>query len=116
MAVNVAAPPSVIGFALLTKLVVVLTFTVCVNTADVDAALFASPLYTAVIGCVPAASAAVENDAVPPERVAVFNTVVPSKNWTVPVAAAGLTAALNVTDAPAIDGFDDDVTVVVVVS
>jgi hypothetical protein len=38
VAVNVADPPSVIGFALLTRLVVVLVLTVCVRTAEVEAA------------------------------------------------------------------------------
>jgi hypothetical protein len=31
--------------------------------------------------------------------------VLPSKNWTDPVAAAGVTVAVNVTDAPTVDGF-----------
>jgi hypothetical protein len=41
--------------------------------------------------------------------------VAPSENCTVPVAAAGDTVAVNVTDCPDVDGFDDDATAVVVV-
>jgi hypothetical protein len=62
----------------------------------------------------PAESADVESDAVPPVSVAVPRELAPSKNCTLPVAAAGETVAVNVTDCPDVDGFDDDATDVVV--
>ena len=40
--------------------------------------------------------------------------LLPSKNATVPVAATGETVAVNVTLAPELDGFADEVSVVVV--
>lgn len=52
--------------------------------------------------------------AVPPLTVPVPNVVLPSLNVTVPVALEGVTVAVNVTDEPYADGFDDDDTVVVV--
>ncbi len=42
--------------------------------------------------------------------------VVPSLNVTVPVALTGVTIAVSVTGSPAIDGFNEDVSVVVVAS
>jgi len=62
----------------------------------------------------PAESADVESDAVPPPTGAVPRELTPSKNCTVPVAAAGDTVAVKVTDCPDVDGFDDDATDVVV--
>ena len=47
-------------------------------------------------------------------NVDVLNTVAPSINCTVPVAVEGVTAALKVTAAPVIAGFNEDATVVVV--
>jgi hypothetical protein len=52
--------------------------------------------------------------AVPPLRVPVPSVVLPSLNVTVPVAAEGVTVAVNVTDTPYADGFADDATPVVV--
>ena len=62
----------------------------------------------------PAESADVESDAVPPVSVAVPRELAPSKNCTVPVAAAGDTVAVKVTDCPDVDGFADDASAVVV--
>jgi hypothetical protein len=61
----------------------------------------------------PTGSAAVENNAVPPLTGAMPIELAPSKNCTVPVAAAGDTVAVNVTDCPDVDGFADDASAVV---
>jgi hypothetical protein len=47
-------------------------------------------------------------DTEPLEIGSVANTVVPSRNWTVPVAVEGLTVAVNPTKAPGFEGFGDD--------
>ncbi len=70
--------------------------TVWVNTADVLVALLASPLYTAVTECDPAASVDTASAADPLLIVAVPSTVVPSRNCTVPVAEFGDSNALKV--------------------
>lgn len=80
---------------------------------------FVSPPYDAVIECEPTASAEVVNVAVPLDNVAVPSVVVPSRNVTVPdgVPAPGPTAvtvAVKVTLCPKVDGFSDELTVVVV--
>jgi len=67
----------------------------------------------------PAAKAEVVNVAMPPLSVPVPMGLPPSKNVTVPVGvpdpgATGETVAVNVTGCPAVDGFSDEVTVVVV--
>ena len=62
----------------------------------------------------PTESAAVDSDAVPPLTGAVPREVAPSKNCTVPVAAAGDTVAVNVTVCPDVDGFADDASAVLV--
>jgi len=80
---------------------------------------FASPLYSAVIVCKPAASVGGIQVACPLS----FNgcmlqptmVVPPSLNATVPVSglSLSLTIAVNVTDSPYMDGFCDDMMVVV---
>ena len=75
-----------------------------------------SPPYLAVIECVPAVSAAVVNDALPPLRPAVPRELVPSKNSTVPVAVDGDTVAVKVTGWPNVDVGDDDPSAVVVLA
>ncbi len=45
-----------------------------------DPALLASPLYTAVMTCIPCVNVEVVNEADPPARVPVPRTVVPSTN------------------------------------
>ena len=77
----------------------------------------ASPPYTAVIECVPCVRAEVANVAFPALTLPVPRVVAPSLNVTVPVIVPAVveeTIAVNVTDAPTVDGFSDDVTAVVV--
>jgi hypothetical protein len=50
-------------------------------------------------------SVEVENVATPEVRVAVPITTAPSRNCTVPVAAEGVTVAVNVTACPTVEGF-----------
>ena len=68
--------------------------------------------------CEPALKADVVKFAVPPERLLVANNVVPSMNVTVPVGVvvADATVAVNFTEFPCVDGFFDEVTVVVVLA
>jgi hypothetical protein len=63
--------------------------------------------------CVPAARVAVVNVPLPLASVAVPSMVVPPLNVTVPlgiaaVVAVGFAVAVNVTDLPYTDGFNDD--------
>jgi len=73
------------------------------SVAELDATKFASPLYCALIECVPDANELVANVAEPllsatgPEMA-----VVPSKKVTVPEAFAGVTAAKKVTGVPSL--------------
>ena len=62
----------------------------------------------------PAGRVVVASWACPPLRLAVPSRFGPLKNWTVPVAAVGLTVAVSVTDAPARDGLGEVVSAVVV--
>ena len=65
----------------------------------------------------PTVSAAVENFAVPPLSGDVPRIVEPSRKVTVPVGVPeplGVTVAENVTDCPKVEGFDEEVIVVVV--
>ncbi len=95
-------------------------FTTCVIAVDVLPVLFPSPPYCAVIECDPTASDDVMNVATPPPpNVPVPIEVAPSRNVTIPVtvpAVFGVTVAVNVTCAPAIEGFGDPDTCVVVVA
>ena len=59
--------------------------TCCVTVFDVDAALFVSPLYTAVIESEPADNVDVGHDALPKIVAAEQIVVAPSMNVTVPV-------------------------------
>jgi hypothetical protein len=61
-----------------------------------------------VIECAPADKADVLKVARPLLSVPVPSVVLPSLNVTVPVAAEGVTVAVNVTEVPAVDGFADD--------
>ena len=80
--------------------VVLALFTVCESVGDVLPENEASPPYTAVIECEPAARDEVEKLAVPPATVDVPRVVAPSLNVTVPVAEEELIVAMKVTDAP----------------
>jgi len=94
-------------------------FTVCVSTGDVLVLKFVSPLYTAVIEWLPRASDDVVKLAFPLLSVPDPITVVPSLKVTVPVGVPVVedeTIAVNVTGWPKVDGFCDDVTVVVVLA
>ncbi len=64
--------------------------------------------------CTPCVRTDVVNEAKPFERVPVPNTVVPSRNCTVPVAVKGVTVARNDTAPPANAGLAVEVSVVVV--
>jgi hypothetical protein len=70
-----------------------------------------------VIESAPAGRVVVANVATPPPNALVPRVVVPFLKVTEPVGVpvtAGVTVAVNVTDAPTVDGFKLDVTVVVV--
>lgn len=77
-------------------------------------AKLASPLYTAVIECVPADSADVVKEVQPALfRVTVPSVVVPSLKVMVPVGvptagATTLIVAVKVTDCPEVDGLSDE--------
>src|SRR5206468_12597695 len=90
-------------------------FTTWFSTGDVLGLLFASPLYTALIGCVPTASVDVVNCALPDDSATgAPRFVAPSMNWTVPLGLPPVTVAVNVTAWPTSDGLTDDESVVVV--
>ena len=82
---------------------------------------FVSPPYTAVMECGPGAREEAANVATPALSAPVPSVVAPSLNVTVPVAVplpgdTAATVAVNVTDCPNTDGFEDDVTAVVVLA
>jgi hypothetical protein len=83
--------------------------------AELLGVLLASPLYSAMIECWPAASAEVVSAALPLLIVLVPSSVAPSRNETVPVKhwAWLVTFAVKVTASPVVDGFVDEVTEVV---
>ena len=83
--------------------------TVTATAGEVLPVSLASPLYTAVMLCTPADNVETDNVALPPLTGEVPSTVVPSRNCTVPFAAAGDTAALKITGWPEFDGLADDV-------
>ena len=64
--------------------------------------------------CVPTESEETASDAAPLLTVTVPSRVVPSLNWMLPVAAAGETCAVKVTDCPETAGFNEEVRVAVV--
>ena len=94
-------------------------FTVCAKAAEVLVPKVESPEYFAVIECEPALRADVVNVALPALKVPLPIALAPSRNETVPDGVPGevlLTVAVNVTDCPVVDGFAEDVTVVVVLA
>jgi ribosomal protein L11 len=111
--------PYVDGFAddVGAAVVVVALFTVCDSAADVLVANDASPLYVAVMECVPTLRVDRASEAVPALSVAVPIEVAPSKNVTAPVGVPPVlvTVVESVTDCPDVDGFADDVGALVVV-
>jgi len=115
VAAKVTVCPAVDGFELDESATVVgVLFTVCTRV-DEDPPKVLSPLYVADIKWVPAAKEEVENAATPPFRVPAPIWVVPSENVTDPVAAVGLTVAVNVMDWPTTDGLTLEVTFVTVI-
>ena len=82
--------------------------TVCETAAEVPAAVLASPLKTAVIECAPTASVETTSPALPLLSVTVPSTAAPSRNWTVPVAEAGVTPAAKKTSWKICAGFRAD--------
>ncbi len=91
-------------------------FTTCDgDSVPVLPASLVSPGYAAVIVCDPADNEDELKEAIPPDIVT-DGWVIPSiLNITVPVAVLGDTVAVNVTGLPNVDGFCDEVSVVVVV-
>jgi hypothetical protein len=93
-------------------------FTTCDKAGEVLVENFASPLYFAVIECVPCGSVADETVDMPAAIVTGFPIcVAPSKNEIVPVnvpAVAEVEVAVKVTDCPTVEGFREDATVVAV--
>jgi hypothetical protein len=116
VAVRVTDWPGFAGFTLDATATVDALFTTWLRADDVDATVFASPLYDAVIAWEPAVRLDVEILANPDASVAELINVDPSKNWTVPVEEAGVTDAVNVTDCPGFAGFTLDATEVVEVA
>jgi hypothetical protein len=103
------------GFAPeVTAVVEAALLTVCARGAEVLTSLAASPPYAAVNECAPTLSEEVENVAVPLLIVAVPSVVLPSRKVTVPVAVAGVTVAVSVTDCPKVEGFAEEASAVVV--
>jgi hypothetical protein len=117
VAVSVTAVPKMDGlFEEATIVELAALFTVCVRIADVLAAKFVSPPYTAVIECAPPASPSGVSVAVAPLNVPVPKVAPPSWNVTVPVgapAADDFTVAVSVTAVPKMDGLFDEAAVVV---
>jgi hypothetical protein len=86
------------------------------NTGEVLPEKPGLPRYTAVIDCVPAWNVDVPKVAAPSMSVPFPKCKVPLTNETVPAGVPEmlLTVAVNVTASPAIEGFGDEVTAVVV--
>ena len=68
----------------------------------------------AVSECGPGIGEEMLRAALPPLKATVFRMVLPSLKVTEPVAEEGVTVAINLTFCPKIEGFADDVSVVVV--
>lgn len=118
VAVKVTGWPAVAGFnEEVTVVLVGAMVTLCVSAAEVLAAKLASPLYVALIVCTPAIRSGMENVACPALSVPVPIAAAPSKNVTVPVGVPGelsVTVAVKVTVWPAVAGFSEEVTAVLV--
>src|SRR5262249_53706827 len=94
--------------------VVVVNLTTRETAGEVEPAKFPSPLKTAGIEGVPPGRAAGLRLAAPALTGAVPNTVLPSRNCTLPVAVLGEIAALKITACPATEGLSDEVKAAVV--
>ena len=100
VAVKVTAWPNADGFTEeTTEVVEAAWFTACDRAGEVLPAKLASPLYTAVMECVPTVSVDVVNAAFPALSVPVPSVAVPFLNVTVPVGVpdVAVTVAVNVT-------------------
>ena len=108
VAVKVTAWPTADGFTEeTTEVVEAAWFTTCDRAGEVLPVKLTSPLYTAVMECVPTVSVEVVNVADPALSVPVPKVTVPFLNVTVPVGVpdVAVTVALNVTDWLKADGF-----------
>jgi predicted small secreted protein len=120
LAVKVTDCPTFDGFSDEVKAVVVVALlTTWLTAFDVLPGKFESPPYTALIASVPAGSVEVLKLAEPPLNAPVPSTVVPFMNETVSPSGGGaprleVTVAVKVTACPYVDGFGEDVSVVVV--
>ena len=78
--------------------------------------MFEFPVYVTVIASAPIGRAVVDKLAFPPAKVLVPKTVVPTVKVTVPVGVivGDATVAVSFTDCPDVEGFREDVRVVVV--
>jgi hypothetical protein len=121
-AVRVTLAPTRDGLPELASVVVLATLlTICDNETLADPAFDASPLYVAVILCVPTARAVVAHCTVrmfpEPDSATALHPpidVAPSWKFNVPVGALPLTVAVNKTLAPKVEGVDEVATAVVV--
>ena len=109
-AVNVTAWPAIEELTEeLTVTPAVTLLTVCAKAAEVLALELASPLYAAVMECVPTAGLVLVKRAEPAlTGTGLPKGVEPSENWTVPVTEAGVIFAVKVTACPAREGFKEE--------
>jgi hypothetical protein len=105
VAVKVTTWFTLAGFGFAARATKEVPFTFWFSSAETAAASDESPPYAAVIECVPWVKLEVENVATPDASAAVPITAPLSKNCTVPVAAVGVTVAVNVTACPTVEGF-----------
>jgi len=121
LAVMVTDCPEFEGFCDEVNAVVVVAFLTTWRTVfDVLLVRFESPPYTAVIELLPTGSVEVVRLAEPPLNVTVSSTVVPLINVTVSpfggAPALEVTTAVKVTACSCVDGFGEDVSVVLLVA
>jgi len=108
VAVNVTSCPELDGLRLDARLVLVVVlvevFTVCISVPEMLPLKLLSPLKLAWMEWLPTLRLEVERVAMPPLRVALPMFVSPSKKLTIPLAVAGVTLAVRVTNCPELDG------------
>jgi hypothetical protein len=117
VAVKVTDPPGLEGFGDEVSVVAVVANTSCDKAGEVLPLKVESPLYVAVMECSPAASAAVENNAVPPLTEEEPRIEDPSSKVTVPVGVPTPFVAMvaeKFTVSPSVEGFGEEVSVVTV--
>ena len=109
-AVKVRVSPTRDGFvpAVKTTLTLVLgLLTVCTSAGLVEELSLLSPVYRAVMECVPKPRSAVLKEAVPLLKEMLPEIgVVPSMNWTAPFPVAGVRVAVNTRLSPKVDGLE----------